>query len=157
MKVATKEIVGGKVKFNWADGEVSEFDVDSLPKEIVGRLALHGLSQKVGDSYASADTVAEAKEAAKDVWESLTNGKWSSARGTGGKIVEALARIMNQPIEVVQANYDNLDAEQKAVLAKDARVRGMLAIIGGERAQEKLAKMPEQEVAFELPKKPKVK
>lgn len=152
MKIASKKVDGNKVVFTWADGKAFEADVTKLSKEIVHRLALHGLSQKLGDSYASAESLAEAKENLSDVWDTLAEGKWTSTRSGGNIIVEALSRIMKISVEQAQENYDELDQEQKATIAKDQRVKYTVSVIKSERLQAKLANM-KTDVEFTLPTK----
>lgn len=155
MKVAKKSIVGTKVVFAFDDGEVMECDVALLDKPTTLRTVLHGVSAKVGDSYADASSLAEAKATAKDTWANLVEGKWNSTREGGGKLIQALSRIMQQPVEVIQENYNLLDNEEKANLRKDPRVKSMVSIINGELAQAKLAGLADTVVPFTLGKKKK--
>ena len=59
------------------EGNDVEFRLDQLPSEMVVRLALHGLSQKLGDSYADSTKVTDPEKAATDVWNNLKAGYYS--------------------------------------------------------------------------------
>jgi hypothetical protein len=98
------------VVFNFGHGPV-QFRIDELPQEMVDRLVLHGLSQKLGDSYASAGaTGADPYECAQKVWDNLIEGNWGAERGSGleDKLAEAHERL---------AKYDALSDDQKRLMA----------------------------------------
>ena len=64
------------------EGNSVEFRLDQLPGEMITRLALHGLSQKLGDSYADSTKVTDPEKAATDVWNNLMQGyrDWETDR-----------------------------------------------------------------------------
>lgn len=98
------------VVFNFGHGPV-QFRIDELPQEMVDRLILHGLSQKLGDSYASAGaTGADPYECAQKVWDNLVEGNWGAERGSGleDKLAEAEERL---------ENYIAMDDDQKKLVA----------------------------------------
>lgn len=108
--VATKKIdlEGRKVEITFADGTAQSLSLNDLNDEIITRLALHGLSQKLGDSYAGAgtedDPVAVATAAVGGVIENLMEGNWTQrATGTSGPrvtmLAEALSRATGKPVE----------------------------------------------------------
>ena len=73
-KVATKEVQdnGVKITFSDADSTVLDMGLDELTEDMVKQLALHGLSQKVGDSYSgSGKDLDEAVKLAQGTWERL--------------------------------------------------------------------------------------
>lgn len=97
------------VVFNFGHGPV-QFRVDELPQEMVDRLILHGLSQKLGDSYASAgSTGADPYECAQKVWDNLVEGNWGAERGSG----------LEDKLEAAQEALENYvamsDAEKRTV------------------------------------------
>ena len=97
-----------------------EFRLDQLPGEMVVRLALHGLSQKLGDSYADSTKVTDPEKAATDVWNNLKEGNWGRERGSvdyDAAIAEAEGRL-----ELYIASSD----EEKASYAKMGVTRGVL-------------------------------
>lgn len=135
--------VVGKVAFQFADGVSREFRVGDLPQEIIHRLALHGLSQKLGDSYASRDdkgwTVGECRDEAMRVWANLTNGVWADrgGAGTGGILAEALARATGRELAECVAVVTGLDEDGRKALGKNPQVKAAQAAIQAERAAAK--------------------
>jgi hypothetical protein len=97
------------VTFSYAAGGVRVYSLDELSKEMVIRLALHGLAQKGGDSYAGKDE-AEHEECTETVWNNLLNDNWGATRGSGleDKLAEAEERL---------DNYINLNDDQKRLMA----------------------------------------
>ena len=78
------------------EGNSMEFRLDQLPREMVVRLALHGLSQKLGDSYADSTKVTDPEKAATDVWNNLKEGNWGRERNSVDydlAIEEAMERL----------------------------------------------------------------
>lgn len=148
---AKKEIRedGNGVNFNFSNGEVLECTLDSIPEEVQKHLMLHGLSQKVGDSYAGMDTVEECLETASAMFERLVKGEWTAARQSSGtpktsQLFEALVRCMpNKSAEEIQTLLENMDDEKKKALKKHAQVAAAIAEIQAERAAEKAKKAAE--------------
>lgn len=134
-KIASKTVGENDVRFAFVDGEALTCDLDSLPDHIVKRLALHGLSQKVGDSYASAESVHEAQVAARGVWDNLRGGVWAVKASRGGKMVEALARATGKPVDECLAAYQAMDKNAVAALRKHPDIKRALAEIDLERAK----------------------
>ena len=65
-------------------GEKRDVELGKLPESIVTQLAMHGLSQKLGDSYASVKgDVAKAIVLFDGVLKQLQEGEWAKARGDG--------------------------------------------------------------------------
>lgn len=118
----------------------------SIPTNIITRLALHGLSQKCGDSYAGAANDGEAEEAVKAVLEDLVAGNWSASRvGVGGVkvavFVEALARASGQNIEEAGELVSAMSDEEKATAKKHPAIKAAMAAINAERAAARAAKL----------------
>lgn len=74
-----------------------EFKLADLSAEMVTRFMLHGLSQKLGDSYADSTKVTDPQSVASLVWENLLEGNWGRERGNSvdydAAIVEAKERL----------------------------------------------------------------
>lgn len=119
-------------------GEVVEVSLDSLPASIVRQLALHGLSQKIGDSISGKDVVGEVAVATVNaVITNLTEGRFNlsgGGNGSGGIVVEAIARLMNKPLEDAAAFWTGQDDLTQAQLRKHADIKAMVNVIKGERA-----------------------
>jgi hypothetical protein len=73
------------VKFKWATGGETSYDLAELPKEIILQLAVHGLSQKLGDlsSKAEVNSVGDMQMECMEVFEMLTDGSWENGRKRG--------------------------------------------------------------------------
>lgn len=139
VKKAKKAVEGSILTINFANDEIVAVDFNTLPQEIKLQLALHGLSQKVGDSYASAESVDDAVKAAKRVVEDLTAGNWSVRKAGEGAprttlLAEALARIANRTLEEAVEVIEELSEDQQKQLRKDPGVKQAMAQIKLERA-----------------------
>ena len=78
----TPEAVG--MRFAFANGQNVDADPSQFPEGIIKSLILHGLSQKVGDSYSGEPDVEKAIEAAEGILENLQEGRWSDRREGSG-------------------------------------------------------------------------
>ena len=127
-----------ELTWEFADGETETIDVGLFPPEIVQHATLHGLKQKLSDSYAGAGTVTEARERFVAVLESLLNGQWNAGRSSSGGVwVEALARAAGVDVETALEKWNGMDEETQKDVKKDARVKAAKAEIELERAQAK--------------------
>lgn len=114
------------------------------------RSALHGISQRIGDSYAGAKSVQEAYDSAKSVFDELVAGNWSAPRSAGGPrttlLAEALVRVtkgnkklptltLEQAIEVVS----EADDDTKKGLRNSPDIKKAIAQIQLERAEAEQA------------------
>jgi len=143
-KIADKSIADdlSGVSIGFVHGETLTVALDSLSEEIVRRLALHGLSQKLGDAYSGEDDPAAALACSKAVAERLAEGDWAKARegGSGGRISDlsqALANVTGQPVEVCLEKLADMDKDQKSGLRKHPKIAAELARIAAERAAKK--------------------
>lgn len=155
IKMAKKEKLSNGVAFTFANGSSLTCVMDELPEDMIRQLAVHGIAQKVGDSYASAETVAIAEENARLTWANLQRGEFNTrAQAGGGLTVEALARIKGMGLEDAQEVWAQMDEEQRETLKKNQRVKAMVEIIRGERAAKKLDEAGDENLGldFELPK-----
>lgn len=142
--------------------EVINFDLSKVSPEMVTMLALHGASQKIGDSYAGAkdsgtDPIAYAREAINDTINQLYAGDWSVTRtGSGAprvtQLVQAFSIVTGKTLEESQEFISALNDEEKAALQKKAKIAATVAQLKAEqavkRAQE-LAKKAEAEAEKE--------
>lgn len=130
----------------FADGATAEVKLESLPANIVTLLALHGLSQKLGDSYASVKgDVGEAKKKFEAVLNQLINGEWKKARegGEGGakvtELAEAIARYKGADIEKANAVVAKASAEQQKQWKANPKIKALIAEIRAEKAAKRAA------------------
>lgn len=104
----------------------------------------HGLSQKLGDAGAGADSTEDAFEAILEVAARLNKGEWTKARGEGGgtakgasELVQALVKVLGHPLETVRAMMVNLSAGEKSGLRKLPAVADEIERIRAARAPSK--------------------
>ena len=151
--MAIKKIVNDEaqtVTFDFGDGaEPIVVRLSEMPAEIVTRLALHGISQKVGDSYASAAKAVDegeadspeayARQRVTDVTGLLKSGDWAAAREGAGVtrvnlLVEAYARVKDCDIEQALRVIDSLDEDQTKAARKHPAIAAAMKVIKAERA-----------------------
>ena len=119
------------------ESETMEFKLADLSNEMVTRLALHGLSQKLGDSYADSTKITDPQTAACSVWSNLLDGNWGRERGSSVDYDAAIEEAKGR-LESYIASSD----EEKALFAKMGVTRGALekAVKAAEKAKEKSEK-----------------
>lgn len=145
--IARKTATDRKVTFDFTNGRRLVADVDSLPDDILRRLAVHGLSQKIGDSYASAGdkgwTVDDCADEAEAVYEALVRGEWNRRGSSGGTTIlaAAIARVLDKDEAEVATMLNAMDDEKRKGIEKDARVKAAMAAIKAERAKAKAEAM----------------
>lgn len=144
-RIASKTVGTDRVTFAFVNGETVTANIEDLPEDMVKRLAIHGLSQKVGDSYASAETIEEAISSANAVLNNLASNVWATKSVRGGKIVEALVAFSGKPYEECLTVYAKMDDKAKAVLRKHPSIKMELAKIEAKRAEATAAAVEGQE------------
>lgn len=137
------DLDAGTVTFNFADGGTPiVVHLDDVEKSL-SHLALHGVSHKVGDSYAGAETVAEARQAAIKTIEMLVAGEWT-IRTPGapkiGLLADAIARMRGVPVEGVLEVLAKTDDETKKGLRANPKIKALMSQIKAERDAEKAEK-----------------
>lgn len=146
----------GILTFKWSDDSESTIDVKALPDDIKLLAAAHGVSQKGGDSYASAGTKADdagmtplawAKAQCKSVLDAIRSGDWSRAGAGGGGepalIVEALARVYGVTTDEAEAKIDAMSKEGVKALKAMPDIIGAIAAVKVERDEKRLARSRE--------------
>lgn len=139
----------GTVTFEFTDGRTITVNVNDLPDNVRNIATLHGVSQKVGDSYAGAETVDEAYEAATDVVKNLQEGNWRvrAEGGVGGAaratmLVEALFRATAaegnpKTMDECEELIADMSDEQRKGLRNMPQIKAHLDKIAAERAIER--------------------
>lgn len=132
------------------------FELDRVSDDIRLQLALHGASQKIGDSYAGAKgNYAEAVASAQDVVDQLYAGVWRAAREDDAKprlaeLAEAISRIKNVPIEAATAAVEKGTEEQRKGWRSNAKVKSVIAQIRAEKAAKALEEAGEQSLEIDV-------
>lgn len=115
-------------------------DLSRIPAHIVTKLALHGLSQKMGDAYASNNGAMDAKGKAEEVYNGLLAGQWNTGKsGGGGDLVEALMMVASKGREDCAAKISGMTEEERKALRKNAKIASALLTIKAKRAAERAA------------------
>lgn len=101
-KFASKSINDGTLTIAFGNGKSLSIKLADVPEDIVNDLALHGISQMVGDSYAGAkgDYDFAIKQAEAKI-NRILSGQLEATRGSGeskpriGELARAIARVKN--------------------------------------------------------------
>ena len=142
-KVIAEDLSGVTIKF--LEGESVTLLLEDIPEETIKRLALHGASQKLGDSYSGEDDIEVARARALGVANRLKQGDWKAVReGSGGSrisdLARALAAITGNTVEQSVAVIEDMDKAKRAGLRRHPKIAAELARMAAERAQEKANK-----------------
>jgi hypothetical protein len=135
------------VEIVFGDGATLTLAKSDLNDSIWLRAALHGLLQKIGDSYAGAKgDYKAAKKAASDVIEALKAGTWNAGRGEGeGKprvleLAVAISRLKGIAVADAETKLRTLDEAAVKSLRNIPEIKAEIASIRAEKAREALAK-----------------
>ena len=148
--VATKvlDFEGKLVEFTILGQEPFQVALDDFSPETQLHLALHGISQKLGDSYSGCKgDIKVALELFKATLAQLKNGEWRAARGEGEskpritELAEAIARIKGLDISAVTAHLVTSSDDEKKAMRNNDRVKAVIAVIRAEKAQARLDKL----------------
>jgi erythromycin esterase-like protein len=139
----TPEDHGGQARtviFTLGNGSKLTACLDSYSAEMIERLAVHGLSQKIGDSasgFAKERDFLGAFGSMQQVEDNLKQGLWASRSGGGtSDLVAAIAKIKGVSLEDAQAAVDKATEEQVATLKKHPAIKEAIAKIQAARAKE---------------------
>lgn len=136
---ASVNVEGTVLSFVFANGQTLTIDGAALDGSIREKAVMHGLEQKIRDSYAGADGPDEAQGLAQKVIDTLMGGEWSTRRegGSSEGSVEQLARA------VVNAFASNGVAKDYAEI---------LSYVQGLTKEQRAAIRSRESVAVELAK-----
>lgn len=136
---ATVAVEGFVLTFAFTNGETRTLDAMTLAQSIRDRAIVHGLEQKIRDSYAGAKSSDEALGMADKVLDTLRSGEWSAKRegGVAEGSIEILARAMVNAwaAKGIEKPYD-----------------AVLAIVQGMTKEDRAAVRSRESVAIELAK-----
>ena len=148
----------GIVEFQFGNGKTLEIDSGAIPEETKKQLMLHGISQKVGDSFAGVKgNYAEGVQNAQDTIDQLLAGVWKSDREGDAKprlaeLAEAIARIKSVDLEKATKAVEAADEKMRKEWRSNLQVKSMIATLRAEKAAKALAeaveKSPEIAVNF---------
>ena len=120
LKIAKKvtDLTARKVDIEFTNDHVVTMTLKSLEKDIVTNLALHGLSQKLGDSYAGAESVDEAIERCTTIAERLQQGEWIKPRESAGP---RPSMVVDAVVAALVANGEEVDDTRRAAIAEKTK------------------------------------
>ena len=133
------------VTFDFGDGRVETFTLGEMSDEMKIQLALHGASQKIGDSYASAKSQTDGTEIDPADWSQqqsagvisqLLADDWTVRTPGSAAITDLMVAF-----EQVTGNEltSDLGKDDKAALRKHPKIAAVLARLKSERADAKAA------------------
>ena len=138
----TIDLEAKEVDFLLGDGRSQSLGLDELTPEMVIRLALTGVSYKVGNSTSSAEGDFQvAFEAIKESIENLRANRWRTVReGSEGtvrvtELAQAIARVNKVPVEEIVTLLANADDAKKKALRALPQVKLAISEIRNERAR----------------------
>lgn len=146
---------GSVLYLNFANGTKLEFDLEKVNGETQRRLALHGASQKIGDSFAGVKgDFGQGIGNAQKVIDQLYAGEWEGEREGGGprlaELSAAIARIKNVPLEKAAAAVEKASKEQRDGWRSNPQVKAMVAQIRAEKAAAQLQQAQDNKQSTEL-------
>lgn len=134
--VITSTENGWMYEFN--NGGILQADVRELPHDMEHQLMLHGLKQKLSDSYSGLTTDHEIEAAVNGVWDNLVKNLWNAGRSSlGGIWVEAIARAAGVSVEQAAEKWNSMDEDTRKDVKKNPQVKQAKAEIELERAKAK--------------------
>lgn len=139
------DIDASAVFFNFGNGEVLSLGMSQLNTEMQQRVALHGINQKVRDSFAGAKgDYTKGIEAAKGVIEQLLQGQWRAARGEGEakpritELAAAISRLKGIELDVATAAVQAADDTKRKEWRAHPKIKAAIAAIRAEKAAAEL-------------------
>ena len=133
-KIATKSITGNELTISFVGAGTLDVNLFDMSEDMIQRLAMHGLSQKLGDSYSGALSGKDAERLAQEVYERLKKDIWASRSSTGSLAAEVLARAVGVDIATAAAKWAEMDDKTKASVKKHPSYQVARAEILAERA-----------------------
>jgi hypothetical protein len=115
------------LRIDFRNGKVVKLSADQLSRATLLRAAAHGLSQKVGDSYASAKDVDDMHLSAEDMVKRLIAGEWEAVREAGDSmagasiIIKALVETTGKTMDEIKAFLEGKLEKAKAAGEKLSR------------------------------------
>jgi hypothetical protein len=119
------------VKFTFSDGGPDLVCMmEDLPPEVGEQAKCHGIHQKVGDSYNTADSAAEARRTATSTWTQLCEVGWNTGERGFSINLDDLARAICEIKggSLIDTKAVLVDAEKEKIkeLAANARLKALM-------------------------------
>ena len=137
--------VGRRVKCVLGNGVCVELGLADLKPEIVTRLALHGLSQKLGDaaaSFSKEDNFHGAFGAMQGTADNLLQGNWASRNGWTSDLAQAIAELQGVEVDEAEAAVAKMDEDTLRVFKTHPEIKLKIAEIQKARLAAQVDKAP---------------
>lgn len=140
------------LQFQFANGEIVSVNPMDFSAEVRTAAMFHGLSQKLGDAYASSKDADEAWEKFEALRERIAGGEWIAEGESAGPrislvvkaIVAAKAKAGVTTTEAeVAAKYAQLSKEQQKTVLEDPRIKAEYEALRAAAAAARAAKAAE--------------
>lgn len=135
----------GAVRCVLGNGVAVQVHLDDLSEEMVKRLALHGLSQKLGDaasSFSKEDNFHGAFSAIQTTADNLLAGVWASRSGGTSDLAQAIAELQDVDLEDAEAAVAKMDEETLKVFKSHPEIKLKIAEIQKRRLEAQVDKAP---------------
>lgn len=129
-----------RLRFDFRTGRSSFYTIST---ELMLRMAIHGASQKIGDSAAACKDVNDMQLAVDTMIDQLNNGKWESARKSGPTAGGSLLFLAIQRAfpgktsEAIRAWLENCSTAQRGELTRHPKIKDHFEAVQAERAARK--------------------
>lgn len=139
------------VTFDFENGETTTFDLSKVSSEIVTRLALHGASQKIGDSYANTKKAVEGTDISEQEYAygeatatiaQLYAGDFNvrtAGVGVVSDLAIAVAEVSGKTVNEVVGMLADATKEQKKALRAHPAIKAVLERIKLEKQTRRAA------------------
>jgi hypothetical protein len=128
------DLANEAVVIRFTDGREVSLNLSDINQELRTYAALHGLNQKLGDSYAGAESIDEAFSNASDVAQSLREGEWNRKGGYGGgDLAQAISNLTGKDLAEVIEVLGKMNDEARKAIRKRKDVAAEIAKIQAER------------------------
>lgn len=126
------------VDFLFPNGKAIHANLAEIPDHIKHDLILHGLSQKIGDSYSGAMDTEAAYEMAAATWAALQAGQWATrTQAVKCDPVDALARATGRSRMEAETIWAGMDEDKKKAVRKNPQFKAAEAAIIAEQAAKR--------------------
>jgi hypothetical protein len=140
-----------ELRFEWKEGPADVVRLSDFSEDILTAATWHGLSQKLGDSFANNEGLAECKRKFHDMMEQLKAGDWVTTTKGGGiaLVVEAIAEASQSgptPMTIAEAQeaWDSLGENTRKIVKAAPDVKLAMERIKSKRQEAKLRALEAQ-------------
>lgn len=123
------------VTWYFANGLMRTAKLDTFNEGVQKAFALHGVSQKLGDCYASADDATEAMESWQALHMQLLEGSWEKptreggGASDGGMLAQAVAKVLGCSVADAAATLKAMEPKERKALELEPDIAKELAAI----------------------------